>query len=178
MRNRRPGAETFGTPEADVKRPVVALGIVVVLLARPATPAQLAPDFSGTWRLNQAKSSPGIAGNTPNIAMPSQLVVKQSSTDLYVASTSVRQAPLTATYKLDGSRVAVDAPRGITETGEARLDGGRVVIATRRSFTSPAGETVVEFKEVWTLDGSVLTIEKTRVETGESATVKAVYDKA
>ena len=74
--------------------------------------------------------------------------------------------------------MACAAPRGTPEPGEPRLDGGRVVIAPRRSFTSPAGETVVEFKEVWTLDGSVLTIEKTRVETGESATVKAVYDKA
>jgi hypothetical protein len=80
-------------------------------------------------------------------------------------------------YKLDGSQVKVQAPPGITETGMAKIEGQTLVITSRRSFTSPAGETVVNFKEVWSVNGNVLTIEKTRVEEGESATEKAVYDK-
>ena len=160
-----------------MKRVAIILGLGLTLSVHDGALAQARPDFSGTWRFNQGKSSPGIAGNTPNIPFPSQLVIKQSPTELYVASTSVRQAPLTATYKLDGSKVTVDAPRGISETGEARFDGATVVITTRRSFSSPAGETVVDFKETWSLTGTILTIEKTRIEGGESTTEQAVYDK-
>jgi hypothetical protein len=159
-----------------MKRVVITLGLAL-MLGVPQAFAQSRPDFSGTWKFNQAKSSPGIAGNTPNIPFPSQIVVKQSPSDLYVASTSVRQAPVTATFKLDGSKVNVEAPRGITETGEAKFDGGMLVITTRRSFTSPAGESVINFKETWSLNGRVLTIEKTRIEDGESTMEKAVYDK-
>jgi hypothetical protein len=159
-------------------RVAITLILALMLGVPSGTLAQAKPDFSGTWKFNQGKSSPGIAGNTPNIPFPSQIVVKQSPTELYVLSTSVRQAPVTATFKLDGSKVTVEAPRGITETGEAKFEGANVVITTRRSFSSPAGETVVDFKEIWSLNGAVLTIEKTRVESGESTSEKAVYDKS
>ena len=157
----------------------VAISAVVCLaLALPAAAfAQGRPDFSGTWRFNQAKSSQDIAGNTPIVPMPSQLVVKQTATEVHVDGTSVRQQPTSAVFKLDGSKVSIKAPSGITETGEAKLEGSNLVITSRRSFTSPLGETVVDFKEVWTLNGNALTIEKTRTESGDSATVKAVFDK-
>ena len=157
----------------------VAIGAVVCLaLALPAAAfAQGRPDFSGTWRFNQAKSSPDIAGNTPIVPFPSQLVVKQTATEVQVDGTSVRQQPTSAVFKLDGSKVSIKAPSGITETGEAKLEGANLVITSRRSFTSPLGETVVDFKEVWTINGNALTIEKTRTESGDSATVKAVFDK-
>ena len=161
-----------------MKHIVIMLGVALMLGVAPAAFAQAKPDFSGTWRFNQTKSTPGIAGNTPNVAFPSQIVVKQTATDLSVQSTSVRQAPLAANYKLDGSKVTVEAPRGIAETGEAKFEGSNVVITSRRSFPSPAGDQVVNFKEVWTLDGNVLTIQKTRIEEGESNTEKAVYDKS
>ena len=160
-----------------MKRAVIALGVAVLLGVVPAVLAQARPDFSGTWKLNAAKSG-SITGNTPNIAFPSQLEVKQSPTEVSVLGTSVRQAPVKAVYKLDGSTVTVEAPRGITETAQAKLEGANVVITSRRSFTSPAGETVINFKEVWTVSGAVLTIEKTRIEGTENSTEKAVYDKA
>ena len=159
-----------------MKRVVIALG-VVLLFAAPVLRAQAKPDFSGTWKINAAKSGQ-VTGNTPNIAFPSQLDVKQSATELYVAATSVRQAPSTATYKLDGSTITVGAPKGITETAQAKLEGATVMIATRRSFTSPLGETVINFKETWNVNGNVLTIEKSRLEDGESITEKAIYEKS
>lgn len=159
-----------------MKRIVLVLGVALLAVTGDAL-AQAKPDFSGTWKFNQQKSTPGIAGNTPNIAFPSQLVVTQSPTDLIVAMTSVRQAPLTAVYKLDGTKVNVEAPRGLTETGVAKFDGPSVVIESSRSFSSPAGDTVVNFKEIWSVNGNVLTIEKTRIEDGGNSTEKAVYDK-
>ena len=160
-----------------MNRLAILLGLALGVSAHALLMAQARPDFSGTWRFNQAKSSPNIAGNTPIVPFPSQLVVKQTATDLSVESTSVRQEPMSAVFKLDGSKVTIQAPAGITETGEAKFEGSTVIITSRRSFPSPAGDIVTDFREVWSLDGNVLTIEKTRTQEGDAATEKAVYDK-
>jgi len=154
------------------------MGFALMLAAQTETFAQARPEFSGTWRISQSKSSRNVVGNTPDIQFPSQLDVKQTATDIAVTATSVRQQPVSATYKLDGSKVNVQAPAGITETGEATLNGSTLVITSRRSFSSPAGDVVVDFKEVWTVNGGELTIEKTRTQVGDTpSTQKAVYDK-
>jgi hypothetical protein len=160
-----------------MKRLMMVVSVVLALGVQAVALAQARPDFSGTWRLNVGKSGPNVAGNTPNIPFPSQIAVKQTPTDISVESTSVRQQPISAVYKLDGSKVTVKAPEGISETGEAKLDGGNLLINSRRSFSSPAGDVVVEFKEVWSLNGNALTIQKTRIQSGDSSTEKAVYDK-
>ena len=160
-----------------MKRLTIVLSVALVLGAQAGALTQSRPDFSGTWRFNQAKSNPNIAGNTPNIPFPSQIVVKQTAAEISIDSTSVRQQPLSAVFKLDGSKVSIKAPSGITEMGEARIEGANLVITSRRSFSSPAGETVVDFKEVWSLGGNALTIEKTRAQEGDSTSEKAVFDK-
>jgi hypothetical protein len=160
-----------------MRRLTIAVSVAVTLAAQVISLAQARPDFSGTWRLNQAKSSRAIVGNTPDIQFASQLEIKQTNSDISVTATSVRQQPVSATYKLDGSKVNVQAPEGITETGAAKIEGSNLVITSRRSFSSPAGDIVVDFKEVWSLDGNALTIEKTRSQSGDSSTQKAVYDK-
>ena len=159
-------------------RAVAGMLVAFMLGAQATSLAQARPDFSGTWRISQSKSSRNVVGNTPDIQFPSQLEVKQTATDISVTATSVRQRPVAATYKLDGSKVNVQAPEGITETGEATLNGSTLIISSRRSFSSPAGDVVVDFKEVWSLNGSELTIEKTRTQVGDTpSTQKAVYDK-
>ena len=160
-----------------MRRWTVAVSIALTLGAQAISIAQAASDFSGTWRLNQAKSSRAIVGNTPDIQFASQLEVKQSATDLAIVATSVRQQLVSAVYKLDGSKVNVQAPEGIIETGEAKMNGTTLVITSRRSFSSPAGDIVVDFKEVWSRTGNELTVEKTRTQSGDSSTQKAVYDK-
>ena len=159
-----------------MRRLMIVLTLALAMGAQAAF-AQAKPDFTGTWRFNQAKSNPNIAGNTPNIPFPSQIVVKQTATDVAIDSTSVRQQPFSALFKLDGSKVTIKAPSGITESGEAKFEGANLVITSRRSFSSPAGETIVDFKEVWSLSGNVLTIEKTRAQEGESTSERAVFDK-
>ena len=156
---------------------VVVLGVALAMVAETVSHAQAKVDFTGTWRFNQAKSSPNIAGNTPVVPFPSQILVKQTATEISIDSTSVRQQPVSAVFKLDGSKVTIKAPSGISESGEAKFDGATLVVTSRRSFSSPAGETVVDFKEVWTLNGNILTIVKTRIQEGESASETAVYDK-
>lgn len=160
-----------------MRRWTIAVSVAMTLGAQAISIAQAAPEFSGTWRLNQSKSSRAIVGNTPDIQFASQLEVKQSATDVSMVATSIRQQPVSAVYKLDGSTVNVQAPEGITETGQAKLDGATLVITSRRSFSSPAGDIVVDFKEVWSRSGNELTVEKTRTQSGDSSTQKAVYDK-
>jgi hypothetical protein len=151
--------------------------VATLVLATAAVFAQARPDLSGTWLLNYERSGRGISGNSPDVVFPSQLVVTQSLTELAVKRTSVRQAPFSAVYKLDGSKVNVEAPAGITETAEARFDGATVVITYRRSFSTPAGDMVTDFTEVWSVNGNVLTIKKTVTQEGESQTESAVYEK-
>ena len=160
-----------------MKRSMIVLCVALTLGVQTVTLAQTRPDFSGTWRLNVSKSAPNVGGNTPNIPFPSQIVARQTPTEISVMSTSVRQQPVSAVYKLDGSKVTVQAPEGISETGEAKFDGGNLVITSRRSFSSPAGEVVVDFKEIWSLSGNALTIEKSRTQSGDTSNSKAVYDK-
>jgi hypothetical protein len=161
-----------------MSRWAIAAGVALTLAAQTETFAQARPDFSGTWRISQSKSSRSVFGNTPDIQFPSQLDVKQTGTEIEVTATSVRQQPVSATYTLDGSKVNVQAPQGITETGQAMLNGSTLVITSRRAFSSPAGDVVVDFKEVWSVNGSELTIEKTRTQVGDTpSTQKAVYDK-
>src|ERR1700741_1728185 len=138
-------------------RLIIALSAALTLGAQMVALAQGRPDFSGTWRISQSKSSRSVVGNTPDIQFPSQLDVKQTEMEISVVATSVRQRPVSATYKLDGSKVNVQAPEGITETGQAMLNGSNLVLTSRRSFSSPAGDVVVDFKEVWTTNGSELT---------------------
>jgi hypothetical protein len=160
-----------------MKRWMIVVCAALTLAAQAGVSAQGKPDFSGTWNYNQGKSSPGTSGNAPDLPFWSELTVKQSPTELHVASSTVRQVPVTAVYKLDGSTITVPTAGGIKETAAAKLEGANMVITTKRSFASPAGEMVVEFKEVWTLSGNVLTIEKTRTQDGDSVTLKALYDK-
>jgi hypothetical protein len=159
-------------------------GKLAIVLSLTLTPdvsdvavAQARPDFSGTWIFNQGLSSPRTAGDTPTMPFPGQIVVTQTPTELAIETTSIRQQPLVAVYKLDGTRVAVQAPAGIAEIGQARLDGATVVITSRRSFDSPVGEIVADFTETWSLSGSVLTIVKTQTQQGMSTSATAVFER-
>ena len=62
-----------------MKRLTFVLALALALGVQTVTFAQARPDFSGTWRYNQSKSNPNTSGNTPNIAFPSQIVVKQTN---------------------------------------------------------------------------------------------------
>ena len=162
-----------------MRKPIAFTAALAVLGALATlTGAQSKLDLSGTWRLNFDRSGPEVAGNGADVPFASELVVVQSATDLSVKRSSVRQDPFAAVYKLDGSQVKVEAPAGITETGKATFNGATLVIESRRSFSSPAGDTVVDFSEVWSLDGNVLTVKKTMTQEGESQSATAVYDKA
>jgi hypothetical protein len=158
-------------------RVALAVAVTLGLLIGPEAFGQTRPDLSGTWRLNFDKSGPGVAGNGAEVPFPSEMVIAQSATELAVTRSSVRQAPFSAVYKLDGAKVNVQAPPEITETGAATFDGTELVITSHRTFPSAAGDVVTDFREIWTLAGGVLTVKKTMTQEGESQTETAIYDK-
>ena len=162
-------------------RPTLATGLFAALwlgVAATAAVAQSTPNLAGKWRLNFDRSGDRIAGNGADVSFPSEMIIAQTPMELTVERTSVRQDPFKAVYKLDGSRVNVTAPEGITETGEAKFDGATLIITSRRSFSSPAGDTLVEFREVWPVKGSELSVRKTLTQDVSSDTETAVYDKS
>jgi hypothetical protein len=159
-----------------MKRPFFSIWALTLILPALLL-AQARPDFSGRWTLNAGKSTRGVSGNSPAVSFPSEMVVKHTPIELHVQSNTVRQDSVIAVYKLDGSEIAVGAPAGITEKAKAAWVGGALVITSRRSYSSPIGDVVTDFKESWTLAENVLTIEKTRSSEGASDTEKAVFDK-
>jgi hypothetical protein len=146
-----------------MNRALIMFVAILALAASPGLPAQ---------------SGPEVAGNGADVPFPSQMVVVQSPTELSVKRSSVRQSAFAAVYKLDGTRVTVEAPTDIKETGEAKFDGANLVVTSRRLFSSPAGDTVVDFMEIWSLSGNALTVKKTMTQEGESQTATAVYEKS
>src|SRR4030095_9298899 len=156
----------------------IALLVTLALAASSAALAQGRPEMSGRWLLNYERSGRGVTGNSPDVVFPRELTVTQSPTEISVRRASVRQAPFSAVYKLDGSRIKVDAPAGITETAEAKFDGATLVISYRRSYSSPAGDVVTDYREDWTVNGNVLTVKKTVTQEGEAQSETAAYDKA
>ena len=97
--------------------------------------------------------------------------VKQSATDLVVEST-MGQNQVTRTYKLDGteSKNTITTGRGIMESvSVAKWDGAKLSIVTKQSM----GDQTFETTEVWSVDGSTLTVESTNAR----GTTKRVYKK-
>jgi hypothetical protein len=156
---------------------VIVMGAMLAMASAAITHGQAKTDFSGKWTYDQAKSGRGTAGNAPQVSFPTDLVIKHTLTEVDLETSTSRQDVIKMVCKLDGSEIAVPGPAGITLKAKARMDGDKLVIESKRSFTSPAGEITNEFKEVYTLTGGSLTVEKTVTTGGVESTAKAVYNK-
>lgn len=162
-----------------MKRMIPVAWAAALALAVPlVTLTQGKPDFSGKWTYNQALSSRGSSGNNPLVSFPSELLIKQSPSELHWQAGSIRQDSISAVFKLDGSEVTISGPPEITMRGKAVLEGDKLVITSKRSYSSPAGDITTEFKEVYSIAGDLLTLEKTQATGGVSSTLKAVYNRA
>lgn len=189
-------------------RYMLAATLVLVLGALTPGAAQT-PDFSGTWVFDASKSvgtptlpaiggsqgtavrgdgrggrGPGRAGVfDPATGRTSRgpldfnkMQVKQTPTEVQVVYGGVDLA-----YKLDGSTHNISAiMRPGFPQGKTTWDGKRLVITTSQQVYMGKGEFLtLTNKEVWSIDGNVLTIEKTettRQRTTENT--KLVYNRA
>ena len=150
--------------------------VALVVAATIGLAAQTQPDFSGHWKINQAKSSAGATGNNAKVSFASELVVAQQGSHLRVDIRFPRTDPVVAVYALDGSEVAVPVP-GVSEKARAAWESGRLVITARRVVSTPFGDFVTDTKEVWSRAGDVLTILKTQASEGLSETETAIFER-
>ena len=152
------------------------VGVMAAAVLAVATIASAQkPDFSGTWTLDPASAPAaggggrggggGALGNGP-------ATVKQTADALTIERT-MADAKVTLTYKLDGtdSRNMVMGRGGqqADSVSTAKWDGPKLTIVTKQEMDGQISEST----QVWTLEGSTLTVETTSAR----GTQKRVYKK-
>jgi hypothetical protein len=141
------------------------VGVIAATILALATVAWAQKaDFSGTWTLDPAsapaagggggRGGGGALGNGP-------ATVKQTADALTIERTMGDSQVVTLSYKLDGteSRNMMMGRGGqMADTlSTARLDGPKLTIATKAEMDGQ----MVEYTQVWTVEGSTLTVETT-----------------
>ena len=163
----------------------VLVWCVAVALAAPVMArAQGKADLSGTWTLDEAKSDPapagrggggGGGGGRGGGGTASKLVIKQTAGDLTVERTLPNGAE-TAVFKLDGSESVNKMGMGEAKS-KASWDGANLVITTQQSLQTPNGTFDITSKDVYSVQGGVLTVTTTRTTGRGDTTRKLVYNK-
>lgn len=146
--------------------------------------AQTRPDFSGTWSFDTANSDPaparrggggGRGGRGGGAAVATSMTVSQTQADLTIERVT-GQGTQTLVYKLDGSESTNALGQGEAKS-KASWEGATLVIATTQSFEGPNGTITIESREVYSVNGAVLTIQTTRTTPGGTQNRKLVYNK-
>jgi hypothetical protein len=154
---------------------VWAVALTALCVASPA--AQAPASLAGTWKLaTPAEGREGRgSGGVPGFPLATVLTIKVSSTEVVVDSdTGSARSIQSSVYKLDGSSTNVPGPLGWETSAKAAIDGGRLVVTIRRSIEGPNGPIGVNVTDAYSVDGNVLTIERTQGRTSQ----KLVYNKA
>ena len=146
--------------------------IAAAILAVPTVAWAQKPDFSGTWTLDPA-SAPAAGGGSGGALGNGPAMVKQTADALTIART-MGDAKVTLTYKLDGtesrSTMMGRGGQSVDSISTAKWDGPKLTIVTKQEMD---GE-VTESTQVWTVDGSTLTVETTNARGAQ----KRVYKKS
>ena len=166
-----------------MKRTVIVAVALTALVALPAASwAQAKPDFSGTWKLDEAKSDPapagrggGGGGGRGGGAAATSMTIKQTAAQLSIDRVT-GQGTQNALYKLDGSESVNKMGMG-DSTSKASWDGSKLVIATSMTMQGPNGSMSMDSKEVYSLDGGVLTVETSRTTPMGAQNRRLVYSK-
>jgi hypothetical protein len=148
--------------------------------------AQGKTNLSGTWNFDEAKSDPAPAGRGGGGgggrgggrggAPAATLVIMQTAAELNVESKN-DMGSQTAVYKLDGGESTITMGRGEMKA-KASWDGAKLVIGGTQSVSTPGGDFTIERKDVYSVAGNVLTIERSQTAQQGSQTRKLVYNKA
>jgi hypothetical protein len=139
------------------------------------------PDFSGTWRIDKAKSDFGEFSERPLSKAEATLAVEHKEPELKVRRTlslNGREEVKEFTYYTDGRGETNQATIGVGEVkSKTKWDGDRVVSeaqVTRRSQTGPYELSVVQKWQV-SSDGGTLTNTTTISNQMGAQQVKLVY---
>jgi hypothetical protein len=170
-----------------MKRTVIACLALAALVALP-TPywAQTKTDFSGSWSFDASKSDAAAAagrrggggGRMGGGGTAAAMTVTQSATHITIDRT-MGQGQTSAVYKLDSSESTNLIGDVFLSRSRVSWDGPKLVITTRKDLgLTPTGPMTEELKEVFSLEGGVLTVvTSTRVPPAGEQTRRLVYNK-
>lgn len=163
------------------------IATAVLMFASSAMAQNGAPNFSGTWTLDTARSK---------MQMPVEsmtLTVAQTEAEITVTTATKRPAPPadapqrgggmgrggmmggggdgTTTYALNGkdTTMKVQGPMGEMPVAlKAKMDGGKLKLSQSRTFNSPMGEVSMTTKETWEMntDGTLTVTRETETPRG------------
>jgi hypothetical protein len=151
---------------------------VALVLAMPLAAFAQKADFSGTWTFDEAKSDPapaGRGGGRGGGGTASKMVIKQTAGDLTVERTLPNGAE-TVVFKLDGSESVNKMGPGEGKS-KASWDGSSLVINTQQQVQTPNGTFDITVKDVYSVQGGVLTLTTTRTTGRGENTRKLIYNK-
>ena len=172
-----------------------ALIVGVALAALVALPAagwaQAKTNFSGSWTFDQTKSDPPPAqgrrggaggGRGGRGGVATSLTINQTATQITIDRAMGPAAATSAVYKVDGSESTNLMGDVFLSRSKVSWDGAKLVITTVKDMgQGPNGMMSEDSKEVYSLDGGVLTIIATTHNTPSTPngdqTRKLVYDK-
>ena len=141
--------------------------------------------LAGTWAFDWAKSDPaplqagrGGRGVAPGVAATLTIHRRQASSP----SKDGRRASISAVYKLDGSQSTNTLGDIFLSRSKVTWEGPKLVITTIKDMgQGPNGMMSEDSKEVYSMDGGVLTIVATTRTTpsasGREQTRKLVYNR-
>jgi hypothetical protein len=152
---------------------LVRAGVVAAAVLGAATVAWAQkPDFSGIWTLDPA-SPRAAGGDGGGDALGNGPATVNQTADALTIERTMGDAKVTLTYRLDGteSRNMMMGSGGqqADSLSTARWDGPRLTIATKQEMDGQVSQST----QVWTLEGSTLTVENTNAR----GTQKRVYKK-
>ena len=166
----------------------MAVTALALVLALPSLLfAQAKTDFSGTWTFDEAKSDPaparagggggggGRGGGRMGGAPATAMTIKQTAGELTLDRTTAQGAQ-TVVLKLDGSESTNTIGMG-PAASKAVWDGARLVVTTTQTVQGRGGEITINSKEIYSVQGNVLTIETTRTTPAGEQTRKLIYTK-
>jgi hypothetical protein len=154
---------------------LATLAAVLATTFAAVVSAQFNQRLAGAWTFDRQASAVGGRGsNVPGFPQANELTIAVTPTDVTVNSdTGSAGAIQTSVYKLDGSTTSVPGPLGWETTAKAAWQGEHLTVTIRRTITGPNGPIGANVTEVYKVDGTVLTIERTLGAT----TQKLIYNR-
>ena len=124
------------------------------------------PKMEGAWKIDRARNEataraagPGRAGGPP----ANNLGVKLSTADVTIDSdTGSNRAVETFKYVLDGKEHLQPGPLSWTTMAKSVWEGSKLVVNIKRTIEGPNGPITIEMKDVYSVEGDALVIERTQ----------------
>jgi hypothetical protein len=145
-----------------MKHPMRAVILACAVLFPLAVSAQGNANLAGTWTLDRSATPTGRgAGGINGIPLAGTMIIKLSPAEVTVeADTGSGQSMQSFVYKLDGSSNPVPGSLGWDTKARAAWEGDTLVVTTQRSMQGPTGTMGVETRDVYSVSGDTLTIDR------------------